>query len=515
MKSGRTTLSGTANVGNDINKQVDILIAGAGPVGLLLGCLLRQAGLDVAIFEKRATRSLHSKASTLNAYSLAILHAAGYVDDFLARGLPIHSLLLLWQKKRLMRVNYRYLPSRYNYILALSQPDTEALLEEKFLQLGGTLQRSTEAVAFLGAGDVVQVTDATGTVTQCRYLIGCDGPRSTIRQLSNIAFMGEDLDVDLIMFDAKIDCAALVASGEVCYFVSPEHFCVVIPLHDGNYRVYIRRAPPDRGSFDGSAAYCQSLLEKYGLGEMAISDIIWHSEVSFYHRLAETYRAGERVFLCGDAAHVFPPLGGLGMNTGFQDAFGLAWRLTGVLKDGTDAAVLGDYGRERRAIAQSLIAGTVASARLIAQTEPPGAAATDGWLPAMRNRQRIAHLLPMNYSGLAQRYDSAADEACVGQLVPFMRVQVGGQCRCTYDYIDGRAYVLLMTNRYQHGIASMLRTQPSLAPGSVRVIAVDGFEPVENRAQAPAMSALLMRPDGIVCAVAKEELEVSRAMSMA
>ena len=498
-----------------MEKQFDILIAGAGPVGLLLGCLLKKANLNVGILEKRTARSIHSKASTSNAYSLAILHAAGYIDDFLSKGIPIHSLLLYWRKKRLMRVNYRYLPSRYNYILALSQPETERLLEEKYLGLGGVLSRSTAIDSFSADDDLVHVTDAQGGRYGCRYLIGCDGPRSTVRELSGIAFRGDDLDVDLIMFDARIDSPDLVAGGGVHYFVNAENFCVVIPLHDSNYRVYIRREPADRGEYDGSSSYCQSLLEKYGLDDITISHIIWHSEVSFYHRLAESYSAGKRIYLCGDAAHVFPPLGGLGMNTGFQDAFGLAWRLIGVLKGRIAAEVLDDYGRERRSIAQGLIAGTVASAKLIAQTEVPSAAAIDGWLPAMRNRKRISNTLPMNYSGLAQRYDSGANEPGVGMLVPFLGLSIGGRRSCTYDYINGEDYVLFVTEKFGQNIETMLSRQSSVRHGSIKVIAVDAFVTGESAMQCATMSALLMRPDGIVCAVAAPQDAVSGARTAA
>ena len=496
-----------------MEKQCDILIAGAGPVGLLLGCLLKRTGLDVAIIEKRPVRSIHSKASTLNAYSLAILHSIGYIDDFLARGTPIYSLLLYWRQRRLMHVNYRYLPSRYNYILALSQPETEKLLEEKFLQLGGRLSRSTELRAFRAGDELVEVTDTEGRSIACRYLIGCDGPRSAVRQLSNIAFLGDDLDVDLIMFDARIASPNLIAAGNVYYFVNEENFCVVIPLHDSNYRVYIKRAPDDRGEYDGSPAYCQSLLQKYGLDDISISHIIWHSEVSFYHRLAANYSSGKRVFLCGDAAHVFPPLGGLGMNTGFQDAFGLAWRLIGVLKGTLAPDVLNDYGEERRTIAKALIAGTVASAKLIAQTEVPSEAALDGWLPVMRNRNRIASSLPMIYSGLAQRYDNPASEPLIGKLVPFMGLAIDGNRSCTYDYINGEDYVLFVTRHHDEMIETMLCRQSSVRHESIKVIAVDEFFPEETGASCRSMSALLMRPDGIVCAVSAVTDEVPGAVA--
>ncbi|WHH49962.1 FAD-dependent oxidoreductase [Pseudomonas sp. Ap32] len=113
-----------------------VVVVGAGPVGLLTAYLLRRMQVDVTLLERRHSRSTQSKASSMNAYSLAIMDMVGLADAFIEQGMPIHDLLVYWNNRRTMHVNYRHLPSVHDYILGISQPETEAVLEHAYRDLG-------------------------------------------------------------------------------------------------------------------------------------------------------------------------------------------------------------------------------------------------------------------------------------------------------------------------------------------------------------------------------------------
>ncbi|MFM0286978.1 FAD-dependent oxidoreductase [Paraburkholderia megapolitana] len=477
----------------------DVVVAGAGPIGLLLAANLKRLGLHVAVLEKRATRSTQSKASSMNAYSLAILHALGVVPRFLAAGKPIEELVVYWDERRLARVDYRNLPSRYRYILGLSQPETEALLEEYFVELGGDLRRSTELLGFTETDDAVLLDISPGQSLSCRYLVGCDGGKSTVRSQLGFDFDGLDHGVGFIMFDSQIDWDGDL--DQVHYFVKEGSFLIVIPQATGTHRIIIKTRDGEVVEEDepAKAAAYQTLVDKYGPPGIRVEAVLWESKTQYYNRLAEHYGRG-RVFLAGDACHLFSSIGGLGMNTGFQDAFSLAWRLAGVIKGRFNTRVLESYTEERRGITQQLIASTDINTRLITRLDKDERGPLRDWLPTMRNRQRLAHDFPYNFSGLGQRYVSGlirAGAGLVGKLVPYTEFFVGGTRISSYDLIDSEYFILLSAADAASALAARLSSSPL-----VKVVAIDRTAVNLGALDVLGLSgqhALLVRPDGIVC----------------
>jgi 2-polyprenyl-6-methoxyphenol hydroxylase-like FAD-dependent oxidoreductase len=484
----------------DTRTHYDVIVAGAGPIGLLLAANLTRLGLRVAVVEKRATRSTQSKASSMNAYSLAILHALGVAPRFLDAGKPIRDLVLYWNERRLMRVDYRRLPSRYDYILGLSQPETEALLEACCVELGGDLFRSTELLDFTEHEDTVAVSLAPERRLTCRYLVGCDGGRSTVRTLLGLDFDGIDHGVGFIMFDSRIAWDGDL--GVVHYYVKEGSFLIIIPQASGTHRIIIKTRDDetvDERAADKPAAY-QALVDKYGPPGVRVEAVIWESRTQYYNRLASHYRRG-RVFLAGDACHLFSSIGGLGMNTGFQDAFALAWRLAGVVKGRFSERVFDSYVEERRGITRQLIASTDINTRLITRLDKDEHGPLRDWLPSMRNRPRIAHGFPDNFSGLGQRYASglfvSGGGELVGKLVPYAAFTVAGAPCCTYDLIDSAHFVLLTA-----GVAPPAFAARWPDGDLVRTVAIDPTEanrPALDALHLSRARALLLRPDGIVC----------------
>lgn len=475
----------------------DVLLVGAGPVGLLLGNLLRQAGISTMMVEKRPLRSMQSKASTINPYSLAILRSLGLADEAIRRGKKLSELALFWNDSRLMKVDYRRVPSIYKFILSLSQPAAERMLEERYLASGGEMLRDAEADAVSESEEGVQLSLTDKRALNAHFLIGCDGMRSTVRDLVGIGYEGDDLGIELVLADCQLDPACQPPSERVWYFVREDHFAVVIPLESGLHRIYVKRRPAEAQTpVNASREGFQNLLDTHGLGRLRISQLTWSSKVTLNSRLATSFTT-RRVFLCGDAAHVFPPLGGLGMNTGFQDAIGLAWRLSAVLRGASSGDALRAYNEERRSMAEALIQRTAATARLIARQDRDLDGPLKAWLPLMTNRRSVAAALPIAYSALGQTYSAlSAAGPDAGKLVPCFEVPDSQRDVISYDYIHPRHFVLFtLPEDLSRARESFGRTN------GVRIVRVDRESSSwAHKPHYELVGNLLMRPDGIVCA---------------
>lgn len=486
---------------NDLKEEV--VIVGAGPIGLLLGCWLRKLGISVRILEKRATRSTQSKATSMNAYSLAILHALGIYDKFEAAGKRVQDLQLYWQQKRLMRVNYRRLPTKYNHILCLAQPRTEALLESHFLASGGILQRGVEVIHLQANRDAVKVYarhHETGREQRltAQYVVGCDGGKSRIREQLGFSFPGYDHGTGFIMVDAPISWPGDV--NRVHYFVSENAFLILIPLSDNTHRIIIRTPNNEKEKVAGNklAAY-QDLVTRYGPPNLILHDIVWESNTTYYNRLSEHYSQG-RILLAGDACHLFSSIGGLGMNTGFQDAFALAWRLAGILKKRFHQTVLASYELERRTLVQQLITITNEMTALITGVNRDPVALRD-WMPMMANRICLA-TLPLHFSGLNQRYEKGLladnNEGLIGRLIPYFKLTQQEKYLSSYDLIDGCYFYLLSGNTLPDA-AFWSPHQQLIKPIQLHP---DDWQQACHCLNLQNDEAVLIRPDGIVAAKA-------------
>lgn len=473
-----------------MSNHYQVLIVGAGPVGLLLACKLKKSGINVVVIEKRPARSIHSKALSMNAASLAILHSLGIVERFEQVGKEISDISIHWNKQRISHVNYRYLPSCYQHILAIPQPETERLLEEYFIELGGEIRRSLTLSAIKVNTNGINASLDNGASIECDYLIGCDGSHSSVRGFAGIQFTGFDYDMDFYLFDAEVEWEG--RTDEVHYFVEEHGFIIVIPLADGNYR-FVVRSPVEAEAKPSKADY-QSILSQYLPQSIVIKSVVWESKSKFYNRLASSYRAGN-IFLAGDACHLFSPIGGLGMNTGFQDAWNLAWKLIAVIREGEPDKLLNTYDEERRKIASALRDSTDASTRLISGIDQD-IEKIRAWLPIFSNRKRSRNLHPQMFSGMSQNYQgsSAIVEGgdLAGKYIPYLSLHNCDGKVSSYDIVDGEHYHLII-----NGENNFWKLTNIIDHYELKVFLVD-----DNDAYGKSVLVkdeyILIRPDGVV-----------------
>lgn len=326
----------------------DVLIVGAGPVGLTAAIVLIQHGHDVTVVDRQAEGANTSRAAVIHPHTLELLEPYGVVGDLVARGVHTPTFTIRDRDDLLIAVPFSQLPTRYPYTLMISQSDTEAFLLGRLEQLGGKVIRPASVIGIQQSADRAIATFADGQQIRARYLIGADGMHSTVRDQAGIAFTGGTYGESFALADVRLSGG--VPADEVILYFSPAGLVVVAPLPDGMYRIVatVNEAPqhPD-------IAFVQSLLDERGpeARPAVVEEIVWGSRFRVHHRVADAFRA-DRILLAGDAAHVHSPAGGQGMNLGIEDAVVLGERLSQVLDAGGDEALLDDYAATRRQTAR-------------------------------------------------------------------------------------------------------------------------------------------------------------------
>lgn len=343
---------------------MQILITGAGPVGLTMAIELARYGVPVRIIDKAAQRSDKSKALVLWSRTLELLERSGSSAGLVAAGHKVHAANIVAGDEQIARLNFDGVDSPYSYALMLPQADTERLLEERLAALGVLVERQTELLAFTDTGtetgDGINVTlrlpDGSESKSSVDWLIGCDGAHSTVRHLLGLSFHGATLQSDWVLADVHI-AGMPTPDSELALYWHAAGMLAIFPITPGRFRI-IADLGPSAGEHpaDPTLEQFQSIVDQRGPGGLVLSDPVWLSAFRINERKVVNYRAG-RVFIAGDAAHVHSPAGGQGMNTGMQDACNLAWKLAlvcrGICPDGT---LLDSYSIERSAVGEQVLA---------------------------------------------------------------------------------------------------------------------------------------------------------------
>ena len=345
----------------------DVLIAGAGPVGLTIACELARYGLNVRLIDKNNQRTDKSKALVLWPRTLELMDRMGLecTKAFINSGLKVKGANILSGRDEIASIDMTEIDSPHNFVLMIPQSDTERLLEEHLGTFGVKAEREVELKQFKEGADSIACTlehaDGREEITEAAWLIGCDGAHSTIRHQLGMEFHGDTFLSDWILADIHLTGVPGIPAIDIYWHA--EGVLAIFPLHEKRYRVIA-----DVGESSGSIGEdhrptpsvedIQKVLDVRGPGGIKASDPVWLSSFSINERKVSDYRAG-RVFLAGDAAHVHSPAGGQGMNTGMQDAYNLAWKLA-LVSHGVCAPepLLASYSAERSAIAKLVLQAT-------------------------------------------------------------------------------------------------------------------------------------------------------------
>jgi 2-polyprenyl-6-methoxyphenol hydroxylase-like FAD-dependent oxidoreductase len=389
-------------------KRLSVLIAGAGPTGLTLANCLSAYGLDFEIVDSKSGPSRDSKALAVNLlsrYCLALIHRGSSLG---AEGCHVRRLNVFWKNQRLNPIDFRGLDFPFGTFVTQPQALTERELIAALPEPAGVAWR-TELVAVEDRGAFVRarLRDPSGRLVERDYdfVIGCEGKNSVVREAIGGKLEGWDYPMHFLLGDFPLAWGK--PTDQAYYYVFEDTFFVIVPVSASHWRVVVKRDGPFDASVLVQPADIIEPAERYLGKDLFAGPPSWISGAPFYMRTANTL-GRERMFICGDAAHLFSPIGGTGMNTGMQDAFDLAWRLAYVAHGyAAPESLLPSYTEERREAIGRVAAATDGATRLIARldTAPECIAPM---LPRLSNRRLIRRELPLRQSGLTQAYDSSS-----------------------------------------------------------------------------------------------------------
>ncbi|MBB6171715.1 2-polyprenyl-6-methoxyphenol hydroxylase-like FAD-dependent oxidoreductase [Nocardiopsis mwathae] len=474
--------------------ETDVIVVGAGPTGLMLANELAAAGVGVTIADHRASRSPQSKAGNLHPRSCEILdqrrllapiaeHATARLPTGHFAGLPVP-------------LDFSVLPTRHRYQLLVEQARVEEELEASLGRSGVAVDREHRLTAL--EQDSARVTATLDTPSgprrvRCTYLVGCDGARSTVRELLGVAFPGLPGRTGMVAADVTLSRIPRGADERRRHIGARFRFgsrsaAMLHPLSGGTYRLLFP-APRQDVAKDAPvepAEVREVLADVYG-DEAELDRLLIASRFTDASRQAERYRVG-RAFLAGDAAHIHLPTGGQGMNLGLQDAFALGWRLAAAVRGHASDHLLGSYETERHPVAARVLDNTRAQGELGRVTTAPMQAMRELFVELVRLPEANRHLAGM-VSGIDIRYpapdDRSAAHPLTGRRAPDLDLDTAeGPARLTRLLRPGRGLLVEFTVDEPHYGDAAQRWSDR-----VDHLVAAPVDPVDA-------TALLIRPDG-------------------
>jgi 2-polyprenyl-6-methoxyphenol hydroxylase-like FAD-dependent oxidoreductase len=461
---------------------IDVIVAGAGPTGVMLAAELRLHGVHVVVLDKETEPSRIVRSLGLHARSIEVMDQRGLLDRFLAHGqkYPIQSSFAGISKPPPDRLD-----TAHPYLLGIPQTVTDRLLTEHATELGVEIRRGCELVGLSQDEDGVTVEVAAGgnsSTERAGYLVGCDGGRSTVRKLLGVGFPGEPAGIEWLLGEVEVTEPPETLAATVAEVRKTHRGFGVGPIGDGVHRVVVpadgvaedRTVPP-------TVEELRQRLRVFAGTDFGVHSPRWLSRFGDATRLAERYRVG-RVLLAGDAAHIHPPLGGQGLNLGIQDAVNLGWKLAAAVHGWAPEGLLDSYQIERRPVAADVLDITRAQAVLI--SPEPGPRSVRRLVSDLMDFENVNRYLTERIAAIGIRYGFGEGHDLVGRRMRDLRLQ------------RGRLYELT------HGGRGLLLDQTGRLSVSGWADRVDHVVDVSAELDVPAA---LLRPDGHVAWVGDDQ----------
>ncbi|WP_217280888.1 rifampin monooxygenase [Kibdelosporangium persicum] len=460
---------------------VDVIIAGCGPTGAMLAAELRLHDVRVLVLEQETEPKSFVRIVGLHVRSIELMAMRGLLDRVLEHGRrrPAGGFFAAIAKPAPPGLD-----SAHAYLVGIPQPVIERLLEEHAIELGAQIRRGCAVAGFEQDDEGVTVELADGEQLRARYLVGCDGGRSTVRKLLGVGFPGEPSRTYTLMGEMEVGVPQEEITAKVTEIHATHKQFWLRPFGRGVYSVVVPAAEVSDRTEPPTLEDFRHQLRAIAGTDFGVHSPRWLSRFGDATRLAERYRAG-RVLLAGDAAHIHPPIGGQGLNLGVQDAVNLGWKLAGQIRGWAPEPLLDTYQAERRPVAEDVLDNTRAQTELL--SGGPGPRAVRRLLTELMDFDEVNRYLIGKITAIDVRYDFGTGPDLLGRRLRDIDLKQGR----LYDHLRrGRGLVLDRTER----------------------LTVEGWRDradlVADPAAALDVPAILLRPDGHVAWIGDDQQDL-------
>ncbi|WP_331772539.1 rifampin monooxygenase (plasmid) [Embleya sp. NBC_00888] len=464
----------------------DVIIAGCGPTGAMLAAELRLHDVRVLVLEKETEPVSFVRIVGLHIRSIELMAMRGLLERILEHGRrrPAAGFFAAIAKPA-----PQGLDSAHAYLLGIPQPVVVHLLEEHAIQLGAQVRRGCAVADFEQDDEGVTVEPADGQQLRSRYLVGCDGARSTVRKLLGVGFPGEPSRTETLMGEMEVGVPQEEIAAKVSGIHATDKRFSIGPFGQGVYRVVVpaagvadRAEPPTLEDF-------KHRLRAVAGTDFGVHSPRWLSRFGDATRLAERYRVG-RVLLAGDAAHIHPPTGGQGLNLGVQDAFNLGWKLAAQIRGWAPETLLDTYQTERHPVAEDVLDNTRAQTEL--HSTEPGPQALRRLLTELMDFDEVNRHLIEKITAIDIRYDCGEGPDLLGRRLRDVDTKHGR----LYDLLHrGRGLLLDRTERLSVGGWS------------------DRVDHLADPTAAVDVPCVLLRPDGHIAWIGDDQQDLDKHLS--
>lgn len=386
----------------------NILIAGAGPVGLLLAIQLQRFGIPYRLIEKNAGPSTYTKAMAIHSRTLEIFDEIGVAQDMINAGHRLNRFRIQSYGDTILTYQFSLLDAKYPFLLCLAQSTTESILLDKLRSLGGDVEWETELTSVKQIGDEIHTTihhQDKESVFKSTWLAACDGARSTIRRQLDLSFDGGMYHSHFMLADVDIEWDGGTDEG-VFFLGDQAGYVAVAPLNDQKrYRLFVEMPfdlPPEDKRLPLTLETFQKLCDGRGQA-MKLSNISSETTASFQQRKIQQQQVGH-IFFLGDSGHIGSPIGGQYMNMGIAESHNLAWKLNLVAKGLAHPYLLNSYDAERRPVALEVEKTARGLTKILTVKQPQVVNLRDRVFTKLSQLAIIKNKLPWMISGHRYNY---------------------------------------------------------------------------------------------------------------
>ncbi|MGA9333670.1 MAG: FAD-dependent monooxygenase [Rudaea sp.] len=453
----------------------DVLIVGAGPVGLFLANECARRGLRWRLVETHSSQSKHSKALAIFPRTLEIFDMAGLARPFLEAANRVTSIKVTTREHTLAQLPFAPDNSAYPFVAMVPQDLTERLLVEALARKDGVVEYQTSFIDATLHDDFVKVTvDNNGereTFTAA-FVVGCDGAHSTVRELLQLPFEGGEYRSRFMLADIETDTTLPAAEMQLC--PNRKGPLAIFPMSATRRRIVAMIDQPE-GDAPSLDLVNRLLAERVPAGIKALA-LHWSGYFYIHHRQVTCMRQG-RMFVAGDAAHIHSPFGGQGMNTGLQDAWNLVWKLDLFLRGHGNEALLDSYNDERIPVVKGVVETTDHLTRAMGTPNRLAEALRDVVIPMVSRLAPFQHALVQRLSELGIDYHGSPIVEGAGNRYIDDSMRGGtGICSRYLLLLDRNASAPVMnaTRRLADTFAALVELRPTEHHG-VTLVRPDGY----------------------------------------